>query len=84
MRLPDIRRERGDAGARVAIAEAMEKYRTIKAAAEALGVLAHVLRRTAKSVGIILPHEQRGAPKGSQAYENRWGKERSSVGGKGD
>ncbi len=43
-------------------------------AALALGVLPHALRRTAKSVGIVLPPERRGIPKGSPGYEKRWGK----------
>lgn len=73
MTLAEIRRDRGAAGVRTAIAEAIEKHGTIREAAESLGCLPHVLKRAAKGVGMVLPDDTRGTPKGTAAYEKRWG-----------
>ena len=78
MKLSDIRRDRGAAGVRTAIAEAIEKHGSISAAAESLGCWPHVLKRAAKGVGLILPDDPRGTPKGSAAYEERWGKRKKT------
>lgn len=73
MKLSELRRERGAAAVRAVIAAAVAEHGTIKAAAEALGVFPHVLRRSAKSAGLVLPHDPVGIPKGSPGYAKRWG-----------